>query len=153
CPEAVEAVVAAEGRRMVADQILLPEVYSAMDTRPVAAFYTSALGKRVLASPKVLRECPFNYEVPAGLVVEQWTGEKKVILQGMIDCCFLENDGWILLDYKTDRWRTESKREGLVDRYRIQIDIYARALKALTGKPVTEKILCFLSMGENIEMV
>ena len=68
-------------------------------------------------------------------------------MQGCVDCCFVENGAWILLDYKTDLSRD---REALVAHYRRQVNIYALALERVTGMPVRERILCLLSRGEEI---
>ena len=66
-----------------------------------------------------------------------------------MDCCFLEDGGWILLDYKTDITRD---REALVRHYRKQLAIYALALERITGLPVRERRLCLLTSGEEISL-
>jgi len=151
--EAMAPVVAEECRRLVDCQILHPELAAALDLGPVAAFYASALGRRLLSSPRVMRERPFNYPVDAGRVNGQWQQKgERIILQGMIDCCFEEAGGWILLDYKTNRWTSPEERAALISRYRTQIELYAEALDRLTAMPVTARTLCFLTMGEWVEM-
>jgi ATP-dependent helicase/nuclease subunit A len=70
----------------------------------------------------------------------------------MIDCCFIEDDRWILLDYKTDRWHSQEARDRLIARYQIQIDFYEQALAAITGRPVAEKYLLFITMGETVRL-
>ena len=64
--------------------------------------------------------------------------EQGTLLQGVIDCAFLEGDAWVLVDYKTDRISDES---AFIARYQLQLDWYARALNRITGKPVKAKYL------------
>ena len=68
-----------------------------------------------------------------------------MLVQGMIDCAFREEDGWILLDYKTDTIRDES---AFVEEYRPQLAWYAVALENLTGIPVRERWLYALSVDK-----
>ena len=101
----------------------------ALYIKGLAGYFASPLGQRMLASPKVRREWAFN------LMMDE---EKATILQGVIDCAFLEDGAWVLVDYKTDRIEDE---EAFIRRYRLQLDWYARALHRITGIPVKEKLL------------
>ena len=56
----------------------------------------------------------------------------ETLVQGVIDCCFEERGGWVLLDYKTDGGDVQE----ILARYREQITLYARALHEITGLPV-----------------
>ena len=56
-------------------------------------------------------------------------------MQGIIDAWFEEDDGIVIVDYKTDRVRT---MQALAERYHIQLEAYAKAVERLTGKPVKE---------------
>ena len=81
----------------------------------------------------------------AARIRTEWAGQRQTItIQGMIDCCFLEDGAWVLLDYKTDRFFGAKEKERLVARYQTQLGLYAEALAALTGIPVKEQRLCFL---------
>ena len=63
--------------------------------------------------------------------------------QGVIDVCFREGDGFVLLDYKTDRVIGDPAQ--WAQRHRRQVELYARALTTLTGRPVVEKYVVFLN--------
>ena len=117
---------------------------------------TSDLGRRMAAASRVEREWPFDLEMPSEKIAPD-LAEPSVLLQGMIDCCFLEErggeKGWILLDYKTDRWQNrEIGRQKSVQKYKTQIEIYRQALEALTPYPVWESYLCFLTMETCIKI-
>ena len=71
--------------------------------------------------------------------------DRTTLLQGVIDCAFREEDGWVLVDYKTDHIDDES---AFVTRYALQLGWYARALEQITHCPVKEKWLYALSTGK-----
>jgi ATP-dependent exoDNAse (exonuclease V) beta subunit len=52
-----------------------------------------------------------------------------VVVDGVIDLAFPEGDGWVVVDFKTDR---ELERD--LDAYRRQVALYARAVAAATGR-------------------
>ncbi len=113
-------------------EILQPAEREAVDAGVLCAFYESPLGQRLLAAGTVEREWPFT------LLCEQ-----QLILQGVLDCCFLEEDGWVLIDYKTDRIAPDM----IALRYRSQLRWYMRALRDITGQPVKEACLYALEHG------
>jgi ATP-dependent exoDNAse (exonuclease V) beta subunit len=57
-----------------------------------------------------------------------WRRPDGVLIEGVVDLAFLEDDGWVVLDFKTDR---DIARD--LPRYREQVAIYARAIVAATG--------------------
>ena len=130
-----EAQMAAMRDRMVEEQVFTPEEGSWIRPAAAAKFFASEIGQRMLASPEVHREWDFNL----------YRKDRGMILQGMIDCAFREGDGWILLDYKTDRIRDE---QDFAEEYRPQLEWYAAALRDLTGKPVRESWLYALSVDK-----
>ena len=60
-----------------------------------------------------------------------------------MDVFFVEEDGIVLLDYKTDR--VGSGKE-LWDRYETQLDYYEEAVCKLMNMPVKERILYSFSL-------
>ena len=74
---------------------------------------------------------------------------EKVILQGIIDAFIMEEEGIILVDYKTDRVKDG---EELRNRYQKQIDLYSEALEQILGKKVKRRVLYSLSLGEEVDL-
>ena len=101
----------------------------------ISDFFAGDLGRRMLQSQRVQREWAFN------LVMD----ERGTLLQGVIDCAFLEDGEWVLVDYKTDRIEDE---DAFIQRYREQINWYARALEQITGLKVKERYLYAISKGK-----
>ncbi|MDE7476640.1 MAG: PD-(D/E)XK nuclease family protein, partial [Lachnospiraceae bacterium] len=74
---------------------------------------------------------------------------ETVLIQGVIDVFFYENDEIVLADYKTDK---VSCKEELIKRYKTQLDYYQMALEQITGKKVKERYLYSFYLQEEIEV-
>ena len=134
-PSRLHDIVLQEVHAMVERGLMSSDELLAIPLGSVEAFYRSDIGRRILQSPEVRREWSFNLRMDDGVT----------LLQGVMDCAFMEDGHWILLDYKTDRIDDES---AFVGRYTSQLNWYARALESITGRPVTEMWLYALSTGK-----
>ncbi len=113
-------------------------------------FLRSALAKRMQQADRqgrLHREAPFVVGEPARVLRPEWDAEEMVLVQGIIDAWFMEEDGIVLLDYKTDRVSDEAE---LIRRYQTQLDIYAEALARILEKPVKEKLIWSFALGRQI---
>lgn len=131
--------------------IMTEEQARAVPAKHIAAFFDSPLGQRLIASPHAERELQFNLEIPASRL-GYGPAEENVMVQGVIDCCFWEPDGWVLLDYKTDRIIEGSTAEQTAEKHRPQVELYAEALSRLSGKPVREMHVFLLTSGVDIRL-
>ena len=108
--------------------------------KDIMAFLQSDLGKRVqkaAQNQKVSKEKQFVMGVPFSEMEDAPDSDSYIVVQGIIDLYFEENDGIVLVDYKTDRILPEQS-ELFVDRYQTQLDYYRKALEQMTGKKVKE---------------
>ena len=96
-----------------------------------------------------MREKPFMMGVPANELDSKFPKEEMVLVQGIIDAWFIEGDELVLLDYKTDR---VSEEKTLSDRYKVQLDLYKRALEAATLKKVKEVYIYSFALGKVIAL-
>lgn len=104
----------------------------------VAWFAGTAAGRRAAeAGGRCRREAPFVYACPIG------NGHERVILRGVIDCLIETEEGLLLLDYKTDRARSEQDRRRRLTGYEAQLRWYARAARAAFGREVCAGELVF----------
>ncbi len=113
-------------------------------------FFASPLAERIRKGAVVEKERPFAMLVAAKeLFLEEGyqNVEDMVLLNGIIDCYFMEGDNVILLDYKSDRIFDE---ETLRRRYKVQLQLYQRALEQALGKTVTEVYIYSFAMGREI---
>ena len=75
--------------------------------------------------------------------------DEKIRLQGIIDCFFEEEDGIVLLDYKTD-YVEEGYEDEIIERYRSQLKYYKDALEKITGKRVKESYLYLFGIDKGV---
>ncbi|NBJ14580.1 MAG: AAA family ATPase [Dehalobacter sp. 4CP] len=141
-------------QEMVKKELLTEQQAESVDPEKIMFFLESPLGCRMKASGSVNREVRFNIEIPCREVFSDMAagvcGQEVVLLQGIIDCYFEEEDGIVLVDYKTDQIPEGGSRI-ILERYRQQILYYARALEMLTGKKVKEKYFYLFSCGEVLQ--
>lgn len=78
---------------------------------------------------------------------------ETVLIQGVVDCLFYADGKQYLLDYKSDKvLEHRGGVEALAESYRFQLDLYAKAIKDITGVPVDEKWLYFIDSGDVIKL-
>lgn len=109
------------------------EERSLLSDRSLYGFFNSDLGQRLIASKRVERELPFSMLFDGNRVYPGVENGERLFLQGIIDTAFVEDDQWVLVDYKTDRVKSGDE---LIRRYKIQMDLYKEALERLTNMPV-----------------
>ena len=134
--------------------VAMPRV---LDPQDIVDFLLSDTGKRMRAAAlagTLHREQPFVLGMPARQVNPQWESDETVLVQGIIDAWFEEEDGkTVLVDYKTDRLENEADAgQTLSDRYRVQVEIYKEALERLNGGEVRQTLLYSFSLGRAIEI-
>uniref|UniRef100_UPI0035B511E5 PD-(D/E)XK nuclease family protein n=1 Tax=Symbiobacterium terraclitae TaxID=557451 RepID=UPI0035B511E5 len=147
------ADVAAQVDGLVRRELLTAQQAAAVDTEAIASFFASPLGLRIRQRPdRVRRELSFTLAVPASEVYPDLPAavacDDVVIVQGMIDLLLEEEDGYVLVDYKTDR--REPEQAAL--RYGTQIRVYRRAVEEILGRPVKEAYLHFLASHRSLSV-
>ena len=119
------------------DMIWPPDIYR---------FFTTKLGKRMQAAAeagKLYKEKQFVMGIPAREMGD-WDSDELVLIQGIIDAWFEEEDGLILVDYKTDY---VNDAQILVKRYKTQLDYYEKALTQMLGRNVKERYIYSYRLG------
>lgn len=120
---------------------LKQEYAEAVNMKKILRFLESELAYRMWRAEsegRLYREQPFVMGISASRLGQEFPDSESVLIQGIIDVFFEEEDGIVLLDYKTD---AVSSMKELWNRYETQLDYYSQALLKLTKKPVKEKIL------------
>ena len=135
--------VSEELERLVSEGFITQDQADAVPPEKILGFFASPLGQRVLGADKVIREFKFSILEDAGKYDPELAGE-KYLLQGVTDCCFVE-DGYLnILDFKSDRVTEETVQER-AEYYKGQINAYADALSKIFRLPVRDKILYFFT--------
>lgn len=125
------------------------ENFKLLDINAIWRFFCSDLGKRMAeaqAEGRLYRERQFVMGIPAR-ELGAGDSEELVVIQGIIDAYFEEEDGLVLIDYKTDR---ADRPETLIERYKVQLDYYERALEQITGKSVKERLIYSVALNQAI---
>lgn len=124
---------------------------SAVRLSDIRRFLKTKTGKgmeQAARAGKLHREQPFVLGVPAETIQKEWSGDETVLVQGIIDAWFEDEDGAVILvDYKTDHI---ADREKLAERYRGQLSYYAQALEQLTGRTVKTQVIYSFFLGKEI---
>lgn len=140
---------------LVKKEILSAELADVINIEQIINFFATPLGERLVAAKHVYREVPFSYALD-----EQSNGKfngEPILVQGVIDLLFEDDLGIVLLDYKTDtikgKFANFAEAEiTLKNRYRVQIDLYNKAIEDIIQKPLHEKYLFFFDGGHLVQM-
>jgi ATP-dependent helicase/nuclease subunit A len=119
------AEVAATDEGIAADAAVVERLAGAALAAPTV--------RQALRSPQMMRELPLRVGIGEGAI------------EGIVDLCYLEEDGLVLVDYKTDALGSAADLASAGARYHLQIGAYVLALERATGMAVRRAVLIFLA--------
>lgn len=135
-------------KEFISKGILTEKQSSVVNPYKIYKFFKSDIGYRMLNSKFVKREQAIYSKIKMkdvyiyeDLIKQDDSSvydEESLMLRGIIDVYFEEDDEIVLVDYKTDYVNDENK-EDVIKRYEKQLALYADVLEQLTGKKVKEK--------------
>lgn len=146
------AVLKSEQEQWIADGTVTHDELACVSMNKLLCFFQSNLSQRMIVAKQkneLFKEQPFVLGISADKVKPSFPPTETVLIQGVIDVFFYENDEIVLADYKTDK---VSCKEELVRRYRTQLDYYQMALEQITGKKVKERYLYSFYLQEEIDV-
>lgn len=150
--EEAETDLEAEISRLKESSVFTEKEAESIDRKGVRGFFESSVYGRLKKSGKVLRERRFIVKFDDIDVDESL---KKIysgtdgMLQGIADCLFEEDDGYVLVDYKTDK---VSSAIQLAEKYSGQLSLYKAAFNVLLDKPIKSSYIYSFRLGEGIEI-
>ena len=142
----------AEAQRLLKEGFLTAQQIAVLSEDTLRHFFGGDLYRRMTAADDTWREYHYILDVPAGSLNPDLPADmaaETVVVQGIADCVFREDDHLILVDYKTDKVDTAAE---LSDRYRSQMLFYKQALETIFGLPVTEMLLYSFALGTTVEV-
>ena len=152
----LEKAILAERQRQVDRQLVAPEIAEKLDVSRIRRFVEGEAFAKICAADEVLRELAFITALPAEAVLAAQGTEgvraegEQVLVQGIADLVLVYPNHLELLDYKTDRRKTEAD---FLRAYRAQLNLYALAIdKRFAPKRVTYKGICSLELGKLIDV-
>lgn len=132
----------------------------------ISHFLASSLGQEMIDNAaNIQKERPYSYWVKASELFQNLPqaslkfAEDHVLIHGVIDAYWLRsNEGFVLIDYKTDRFHPSahlSKEEQLARlklKYQTQLSLYAQALKNALNMEAAGIYLVALDFNQVISM-
>ncbi len=138
----------AELDRLVAQRFITAEQRAMIEEEKVKRFTNSTCFTDLLSADSYSKEERFLFPMKAAELFEGG-GEEEILIQGVLDCYSVRGDTATVLDYKTDR---VDSAEELIRRYRVQMELYAEALRRVKGLKVTRRIIYSFALGKEIEV-
>jgi len=105
---------------------------------------------RAAQNGKLYKEKPFVFGSNAKDLFNDFdSSDEMILVQGIIDVFFEEDDGIVLLDYKTDK---VDDQEELVLRYEKQLQLYKDAIEQAYNLPVKEVLIYSFALERSINL-
>lgn len=142
----------AEIERIYENEYLSIAEKNAIDIEAVKKFFDSPLYARIVNSDRVEREMRFLTEIPATELngeLPDALKDEMVVVQGQVDCVFIEKGEVVVIDFKTDRVKNP---KDLIDTYAEQLEIYAKACAKIFELPIKEKILYSFTLSKEVKI-
>ena len=131
--------------RLMRENFITAQQAQMVDTASIAAFFATDLGTQLRNHPNVLREFKFSLLEDASKFDVKLTGE-QILLQGVVDCAMVDDDGITVIDFKTD-YVTEETLNDKVTNYTPQVEAYSDAMSRIYERPVKESMLYFFRLN------
>lgn len=141
---------------LVEKEIITKNEADAIDVNLIYQYTKSQLFEELRQAKEVHKEQPFYINIPAKDVVSEAENSKKnILVQGIIDLYYIdENDNLILIDFKTDYISNEpNAKEKILDKYKVQLEIYKTALEQALGRKVNKTALCLVKDEYYLEIL
>ena len=145
-----EAEISREIDRLTERGFLTPEQRQMVDSKKLHRFFSSEIAGKIQKGIPYLREFKFSILDDGTRYDSALTGE-QVLLQGVVDCALLEEDGITIVDFKTD-FVTEENLSEVTARYKPQVMIYADALSRIYELPVKARYLYFFRLDRFVSL-
>lgn len=124
-------------KKLVENKIITLQEKEAVDKTKILEFTKSSLFQKMKTSKQLYQERPFFINVPVKELHDTEI-EETILVQGIIDLYFIDvNDNLFLVDYKTD-YVPENNENYLVEKYKAQLKLYAKAIEEALKRPVDE---------------
>ena len=152
-PEQLELEI----KDLIKQDKLNPEIVPSINQQQINWFVHSDFAKPFWQNPAQLkREVEFSSLLSASTLFNDFSDPNaKILIHGTIDGYFVEDDGIILFDYKTDhidQHNLDLAIANIKQKYTGQLRLYERALNSFAEKPVKHKYLILLDAEKIVEI-
>ena len=137
--------------KLQAKKIITEKEAQSININKVLAFTKSKIWTELKKAKEVYKEKTFYINIPAKDVYGEET-EENILVQGIIDLYYIDKNGELkLVDYKTD-YVQPGEENKLVEKYKKQLDLYAKALEKVYKKKVSEKYIYSVYLEKEIKI-
>lgn len=133
-----------EIKRLTEKSFITNEQADSLSREELNGFFNSDFAERMFNADKIYRELKISSFVKAS-EIDDVDSDELVLVQGISDCVFEEKGELVLVDYKTDRVKTENQ---LLSMYKNQISFYRNAVSKALRKPVKDAVLYSFKLGK-----
>lgn len=142
--------VYSEALRLKQNGLLTSEQYNAVISEApfIEDFENSELYKIILEAENVFREESFVTLISATEYDSSLPEASTMLIQGSLDMLCEYRDGYVIIDYKTDKLCEKS----LLEKYTGQLKLYKFAVEKNYGKPVKKSFIWSFNLSKEIEV-
>lgn len=143
--------------RMVKQNIISEEEKETVNVKWIVRFMKSEIFRRILEAQKnkkLYKEKAINLSLKmASLYDDEAIDEsERIMMVGIIDLFYEDSEGnLVLIDYKTDYVHNENYKP-IINKYKVQLDMYQKAMEKISGKKVVKKYLYMFSKGKLLDI-
>ena len=142
--------ISEEVERLVEQGYISADQANAVNISQIASFFDSDIGIQLSCAENVLREFKFSILMEAEELTDD--PDDRILLQGVVDCAMITDDGISIIDFKTDRVTKETVGD-VSEKYRPQIEGYANALSRIYRMPVKSALLYFFNLDQFVAII
>lgn len=147
--EKIKIDINSEIKRLIAKKYMTETETQNIDIMKIKTLMSSKLGDLLLSDKKIFKEFRFIDFIDAKYFDKDIENGEKVILQGVVDCIIINDEGITIIDYKTDKVKDI---EILGERYKKQLELYSKTVEKRFGKKVSKKIIYSFHLNQYIEL-
>ncbi len=130
--------------KLLKDGIISEVEKQAINIDVLYKYTKSELFTSLKSAKEIYKEQPFYINIPAKDVYDD-ANDEMILVQGIIDLYYInDKNELILVDYKTD-YIPKGKTINLEEKYRVQLDLYKKALENSLKRKVDKAMIYALS--------
>ena len=137
--------------RLVNGRFISRQQAEIVDKKKILDCLSSPIMQSYINAEKNFREYRFAVQIKARKVFDSLPDdcEAKILLQGAVDCAFVEDGKIVIVDYKTDKVKSMGE---LAERYGEQLKLYGFAMRETTGLEVSRRVIYSFELNDVIEV-
>ena len=137
--------------KLMAQKFINEQEAKRISIKKIFDFLNSDFANKIKRAKKIYKEQPFCIQIDAKQVLKDSQNDEQILVQGIIDMYYENEKGnLVLVDYKTDY--VENGEEELINKYKIQLELYRQALESSTNKEVEKTYIYSLYLNKAIEI-